>query len=227
MISFPLLHSFNLEGFLLDFNTAIENIFMNDILTCSPDDDSETIDEDSDDDSETIHGDSDDESEAILPENPLSSSLIVEVSIQQDERLLAWSERNKDWHEEGGRYVKRYDTDDVTITTDSTKYYPNQTVEVKDNKNGATDFCSEVTVIKPSNANMEVIEGERHIAETDRDVVQFKATITGDTATIEERGGNIERFQASKMWIECDKNSCDISDRQIDRGKSYEFSSPN
>ena len=88
LISLPLHPSFNLEDFLLDFNSSIGNIFMNDILTCCLDNDSETIHEDSDDESETIHGGSDDESEAIILEDLRDSSLIVEVFIQQDERLL-------------------------------------------------------------------------------------------------------------------------------------------
>ena len=213
VVSLILYNSFDFEAFLLYFNLFISDNFSNDMLMCSPENDTETTHENSDDESETIRGGSDDESEAILAEDPRNSSLIVEVSIQ------------KDWHEQGDHCVKRYGSDDVTITTDSTNYYPNQTVEVKNNDNGVTDYGSKVTIFKPSNANIEVVEGETHIAETDRDIVQVKATFTGDTAII-ERGGNTEIFQAKKMSVECDKHSCDISDRDLPRGKSIEFDSP-
>ena len=226
VVSLFLYNSFDLGTFLLDFNLSISDNFSNDILMCSPEDSDEnleTIHVDSDDDSENIPGNSYNDAVASLPEDAGNSPLIVEVSIQK-ERLLGWFDHT-DWTDRGDYYSKRYGSEDITITTDSNKYYSNQTVEVKNHKNDQVDFCSQVSVIKPSNADTEVIAGKTFLIETDKDSVLFKATITADTAITEVKGGNPETFHAEKMTIECDKNSCDISDRDIDRGKSFEFDS--
>ncbi len=220
-------NSFDFEIFLFNFNLSISDNFTNDMLMCSPQDDTETTHENSDDESKTSPGGSDDESEPLASDDPRNSPLIIEVSIAKDVRLHDWfehSEHSKDWYEQGDRYVRRYSSEDVTITTDSTKYYPNQTVEVLNNDDNQTEFCSKVTVTKPCNANIEVTGGESHISETDSDAVLFRASITGNTAITEE-GGNTQVFQAPRMSIDCDKTSCDISDRDVQRGKSFEFNS--
>ncbi len=218
-------NSFDFEIFLLNFNLSIYDNFSNDMLMSSPQDDTETTHENSDDESNTSPGGSDDESQPLAADDPRNSPLIVEVSIAKDVRLHDWfehSEHSRDWQEQGDRYVKRYSGEDLTITTDSTKYYPNQTVEVFNNDDKQTEFGSKVTVTKPYNAKIEVTEGKSYISETDRDTVLFKATITGNTAITEE-GGNTQVFQAPRMSIDIDKTSCDISDRDVQRGKSFEF----